>query len=45
MKTRDIASLLTLAGPWGASYMVMRIGAHEFGAMTRQRPCPGRGCR
>ncbi|HTD05154.1 DMT family transporter [Undibacterium sp.] len=34
MKKPDIAMLLFLAGLWGASYLFMRIGAGEFGAMT-----------
>ncbi|GAB3416186.1 DMT family transporter [Massilia agilis] len=34
MNNRDIARLLTLASLWGASYLFMRIGADEFGAIT-----------
>lgn len=34
MKTADIATLLFLAGLWGASYLFMRVGAGEFGALT-----------
>lgn len=33
MKKRDIACLLSLAALWGASYLFMRIGASEFGAL------------
>jgi drug/metabolite transporter (DMT)-like permease len=34
MKKSDLASLLSLAALWGASYLFMRIGAGEFGALT-----------
>ncbi|GGC96041.1 DMT family transporter [Undibacterium terreum] len=34
MKKRDIATLLFLAGLWGASYLFMRMGAGEFGALA-----------
>ncbi|GAB3388099.1 DMT family transporter [Massilia agri] len=34
MKKIDIATLLALAGLWGASYLFMRISAGEFGALT-----------
>ncbi|GAB3435995.1 DMT family transporter [Massilia solisilvae] len=34
MKTPDIARLLVLAALWGASYLFMRVGAGEFGAVT-----------
>ncbi|MBV7535851.1 DMT family transporter [Duganella sp. sic0402] len=34
MKQADLASLLTLAALWGASYLFMRVGAGEFGALT-----------
>ncbi|MFZ6757418.1 DMT family transporter [Undibacterium sp. Ji50W] len=34
MKNRDITCLFTLAALWGASYLFMRIGAGEFGALT-----------
>lgn len=33
MKPRDIAELLLLAALWGASFLFMRIGAPEFGAV------------
>lgn len=33
MKTADVATLFFLAGLWGASYLFMRIGAGEFGAL------------
>lgn len=31
MKTRDLTDLLLLAALWGASFLFMRMGAHEFG--------------
>lgn len=34
MKKSDLACLLSLAALWGASYLFMRIGAGEFGALT-----------
>jgi drug/metabolite transporter (DMT)-like permease len=34
MKTSDLASLSALAALWGASYLFMRVGAGEFGALT-----------
>lgn len=34
MKKRDLACLLALAALWGASYLFMRVGAGEFGALT-----------
>lgn len=34
MKRTDLAALLLLAALWGASYLFMRIGAGEFGALT-----------
>ena len=34
MKKIDIATLLALAGLWGASYLFMRVSAVEFGALT-----------
>ncbi|MES2106452.1 MAG: DMT family transporter [Pseudomonadota bacterium] len=34
MRTADIATLLFLAGLWGASYLFMRMGAGQFGAMA-----------
>jgi drug/metabolite transporter (DMT)-like permease len=33
MKPVDLAMLLVLAGLWGASYLFMRLGAGEFGAL------------
>ena len=33
MKPFDIAELLALAAIWGASFLFMRIGAGEFGAV------------
>ncbi|NVM75505.1 drug/metabolite transporter (DMT)-like permease [Duganella sp. SG902] len=34
MKKTDLACLLLLAALWGASYLFMRIGAGEFGALA-----------
>jgi len=34
MKRSDLAGLLTLAALWGGSYLFMRLGAGEFGAVT-----------
>ncbi len=34
MRARDIAELLTLAALWGASFLFMRMGAGEFGAVA-----------
>lgn len=34
MKKTDLACLLSLAALWGASYLFMRIGAGEFGALA-----------
>ncbi len=34
MKIVDVATLFFLAGLWGASYLFMRIGAGEFGALA-----------
>jgi len=34
MKKSDLACLLTLAALWGASYLFMRVGAGEFGALS-----------
>jgi drug/metabolite transporter (DMT)-like permease len=34
MKKSDLASLTALAALWGASYLFMRVGAGEFGALT-----------
>jgi drug/metabolite transporter (DMT)-like permease len=34
MKKTEIACLLSLAALWGASYLFMRIGAGEFGALA-----------
>jgi drug/metabolite transporter (DMT)-like permease len=34
MKKADLACLLSLAALWGASYLFMRIGAGEFGALA-----------
>jgi len=34
MKKSDLACLTALAALWGASYLFMRVGAGEFGAMT-----------
>lgn len=34
MKKGDLACLLSLAALWGASYLFMRIGAGEFGALA-----------
>nr|WP_091669009.1 DMT family transporter [Massilia sp. PDC64] len=34
MKKSDVACLTALAALWGASYLFMRVGAGEFGAMT-----------
>jgi drug/metabolite transporter (DMT)-like permease len=34
MKPADLLSLLSLAGLWGASYVFMRLGAGEFGAIA-----------
>lgn len=34
MKKTDLACLLSLAALWGASYLFMRVGAGEFGALT-----------
>lgn len=34
MKWPDIASMLSLAAMWGASYLFMRMGAGEFGALA-----------
>jgi drug/metabolite transporter (DMT)-like permease len=34
MKTKDLAELITLAAIWGASFLFMRLGAHEFGAVA-----------
>lgn len=31
LKTLDLIELLTLAAIWGASFLFMRLGAHEFG--------------
>lgn len=33
MKPRDLADLLTLAALWGASFLFMRVGVVDFGAM------------
>jgi drug/metabolite transporter (DMT)-like permease len=33
MKTSDLAELIALAAIWGASFLFMRIGAGEFGAV------------
>lgn len=32
MKARDLVDLVLLAALWGASFLFMRMGAHEFGA-------------
>ena len=34
MTPADLAALFALAGLWGASYLFMRMGAGEFGAVT-----------
>ncbi|MCV2361177.1 DMT family transporter [Paucibacter sp. TC2R-5] len=34
MKTFDIAELTLLAAIWGASFLFMRLGAHEFGPVA-----------
>lgn len=34
MKLRDVLSLLFLSALWGASYLFMRLGAGEFGAVV-----------
>lgn len=34
MKPFDIAELVTLAAIWGASFLFMRLGAHEFGPIA-----------
>lgn len=34
MRTRDVLDLLTLAALWGASFLFMRMGAGEFGAVA-----------
>lgn len=34
MRPRDLAELLTLAALWGASFLFMRMGAGEFGAVA-----------
>lgn len=34
MKSRDLADLLLLAALWGASFLFMRLGALEFGAVA-----------
>lgn len=34
MKPFDIAELVTLAAIWGASFLFMRLGAHEFGPVA-----------
>jgi drug/metabolite transporter (DMT)-like permease len=34
MRTRDTAELFTLAALWGASFLFMRMGAGEFGAVA-----------
>ncbi len=34
MRSRDLAELLLLAALWGASFLFMRLGAHEFGAVA-----------
>ena len=34
MKARDLAELLLLAALWGASFIFMRLGAGEFGAVA-----------
>ncbi len=34
MRTRDVVELLTLAALWGASFLFMRMGAGEFGAVA-----------
>ena len=34
MKTNDLAELVALAAIWGASFLFMRLGAHEFGPVA-----------
>lgn len=34
MKSLDLFELLTLAAIWGASFLFMRLGAHEFGPLV-----------
>lgn len=34
MKPFDLAELVTLAAIWGASFLFMRLGAHEFGPIA-----------
>lgn len=34
MKTADLAELTLLAAIWGASFLFMRLGAHEFGPVA-----------
>ena len=34
MKTFDLGELLVLAAIWGSSFLFMRLGAHDFGALT-----------
>ncbi|MCV2355551.1 DMT family transporter [Paucibacter sp. B2R-40] len=34
MKTFDLAELILLAAIWGASFLFMRLGAHEFGPVA-----------
>jgi len=34
MRTRDTAELFALAALWGASFLFMRMGAGEFGAVA-----------
>ena len=34
MKTLDLGELIVLAAIWGTSFLFMRLGAHDFGALT-----------
>jgi hypothetical protein len=47
MRPADALELFTLAAVWGSSFIFMRLGAAEFGALPRRwsaRWWPGSGC-